>query len=354
MKCIPINKILALLFVTSLFSCGSEDDPVPENVAISNITATGFQVRWTATAEAVVVQVSEDVAFGQVTFNETFEDSPAVVTGLVSETLYNVRVQFSGGGNSFSETLEVTTGALAAPSSVSANSVIGDEFELIWTDTGAGTYELDVALDAGYTNFVEGFQALQVTANRVIVGILLPATDYFFRVRASDGVNSSAYVEGMATTGSELRLIFRSSAFAPGGTMPVNFSCRGSSPPLNWRNVPEGTESVALVMDDLDFVQGVLTHWIVYDIPPEITSLAEGASKSSLIPQGANEGTNQADGQVGYFGPCPPAGETHRYRFTLYALNKELNLGDGAALNGFNNAIDGAVLESTQLMGLYE
>jgi Raf kinase inhibitor-like YbhB/YbcL family protein len=97
------------------------------------------------------------------------------------------------------------------------------------------------------------------------------------------------------------------------------------SPPLTWSNLPNGTKSLVLVMDDPDAPDPraskmTWVHWVVYDIPPTMTMLEEGiSSSSSLSPDGIMQGLNDWK-QVGYGGPSPPIG-THRYFFKLYALD---------------------------------
>lgn len=122
------------------------------------------------------------------------------------------------------------------------------------------------------------------------------------------------------------------------------FGCTGGnvSPELTWSDAPEGTQSFALIMFDPDAPTGVggFTHWIVYNIPADATSLPEGAGAQdgAALPAGAKMAGNSY-GFGGYGGPCPPEGDTpHRYQFTLYAIGKAaLEIPDGAtsAVAGF-------------------
>ena len=107
-----------------------------------------------------------------------------------------------------------------------------------------------------------------------------------------------------------------STAFAEGADIPVRYTCDGDdiSPRLTWSGVPDGARSLALVMDDPDAPRGTFTHWVVYDLPSDLTELAEGSTQGV---QGRN-----SFGRTGYGGPCPPPrDDPHRYRFTLYALD---------------------------------
>ncbi len=112
-----------------------------------------------------------------------------------------------------------------------------------------------------------------------------------------------------------------SSAFKEGEAIPRQYGCgkdrnfKKPSPALKWQNVPKGTKSFVLLLDDPD--AGGFLHWLVIDIPASTSELAEGASGHSM-PQGAKEFLNDF-GSKGYGGPCPPSG-VHHYRFRLYAL----------------------------------
>lgn len=153
-------------------------------------------------------------------------------------------------------------------------------------------------------------------------------------------------------------LTLTSSAFKPQGKIPAQYTCEGVdvSPPLAWSGAPEGTKSFALIVDDPDAPDPkapkmTWVHWLVYNLPPAATRLAESAAIGGL-PAGALEGVNDWQ-RTGYGGPCPPIGE-HRYFHKLYALDSMLpDLGKPtkAALEA---AMQGHILASAQLIGLYE
>lgn len=107
-----------------------------------------------------------------------------------------------------------------------------------------------------------------------------------------------------------------SPAFRDGATIPRRFTCEGAgtSPELRWTGVREGAASLALVVTDPDAPRGTFLHWLVWDIPPGDGGVAAGA-----VPAGAREGENSGR-RVGWYPPCPPSG-THRYVFTVYALD---------------------------------
>lgn len=119
------------------------------------------------------------------------------------------------------------------------------------------------------------------------------------------------------------------------------FGCTGEnvSPELNWENAPRETKSFAVTMYDLDAPTGSgLWHWVVYNIPPSVTSLVtdSGSLTKNKLPKGAINGLNDI-GVRGYFGVCPPEGQLHRYVITVYALNNIVQVDDNAsaALTGF-------------------
>ena len=114
---------------------------------------------------------------------------------------------------------------------------------------------------------------------------------------------------------------------ADGGTLPVAYTCAGSfeSPPVSWENVPEGTKTLTLIMEDRDAASGTFTHWIVYNIPPNRKSLPAGITAVKEIDGGGLQGSNSMD-ERGYYPVCPPVGSTHRYVFTLYAVDYTMGL----------------------------
>jgi Raf kinase inhibitor-like YbhB/YbcL family protein len=135
-----------------------------------------------------------------------------------------------------------------------------------------------------------------------------------------------------------------------GGAIPRRFTCDGAdvSPAIAWTGLPEGTRSVALVLDDPDARN--FAHWLAYAIPANMTHLAENAGSPAT--QFMQQGTNDF-GAIGYGGPCPPSG-THHYRFTLYALADALGVSGGARASAVRAAIDKAtVLGKVTLTATY-
>lgn len=126
----------------------------------------------------------------------------------------------------------------------------------------------------------------------------------------------------------------KTTAFAVGSEIPKKYTCDGSdvSPALNWNDAPAGTQSFALIADDPDAPVGTWTHWIIWNIPANATTLPEGVSKVEESGDGTRQGKNDFK-RTGYGGPCPPAGKPHRYFFKLYALDVKLDVKAGASRN---------------------
>ena len=144
-----------------------------------------------------------------------------------------------------------------------------------------------------------------------------------------------------------------SQGFQDSGFIPAKYTCDGKdvSPPLSW-SVPEGTKSLALIMDDPDAPGGVFSHWVFFNLPGSVRSLPEGVTKADRPDTGGIQGLNDF-GEKGYKGPCPPAGEPHTYRFILYALDAELDLRTAASRGDVIDAMQGHVLNKAELDGKY-
>lgn len=144
-----------------------------------------------------------------------------------------------------------------------------------------------------------------------------------------------------------------SPAFADGGDVPVRHTCDGDnlSPRLTWSDVPQGTRSLALIVDDPDAPRGTFTHWVLYDIPADVTELAENVTGGTIGIAGRN-----SFGHSGYGGPCPPpADNAHRYRFTLYALDiPSLAVGGNATREEVEAKIANHVVATAHIVGKYK
>jgi len=145
----------------------------------------------------------------------------------------------------------------------------------------------------------------------------------------------------------------KSAAFASGEPIPVQYTCDGDdiSPPLQWSDPPQGTQSFALIADDPDAPGRTWVHWVLYNLPADSRSLSEAVPSDADLPDGSQHGNNSWN-RFGYGGPCPPSG-THRYFFKLYALDTILDLDPGKSKDNLLQAIEGHVLAQAELMGTY-
>ena len=138
-----------------------------------------------------------------------------------------------------------------------------------------------------------------------------------------------------------------SPAFANNQGIPSEYTCDGAdtSPELNIEDVPDTAKSLVLINDDPDAPVGTWDHWIVFNMPTDV-KIEKGSEPAGVA------GKNSW-GKTGYGGPCPPSG-THRYFFKLYALDTELSLQEGASKVDIEKAMEGHILEKTELIGTYE
>ena len=141
-------------------------------------------------------------------------------------------------------------------------------------------------------------------------------------------------------------MLLKSPAFEHNQYIPAEFTCQGRdvNPELNIYNIPKATKSLVLIMDDPDAPAGTWVHWLVYDVAV-MESIAEDS-----VP--GKQGKNSWD-RINYGGPCPPSG-THRYFFKLYALDCLLSLPAGADKKTLEKAMQGHILDQTELIGLYQ
>jgi Raf kinase inhibitor-like YbhB/YbcL family protein len=174
----------------------------------------------------------------------------------------------------------------------------------------------------------------------VVVAALL--TVWFVKHRQSAVQTDSAFINSVS------HMKIESPAFAQGGEIPSQYTCDGPdvSPPLAITGAPEGTKSLALLVDDPDAVVGTWVHWLVWNIDPSVALTDEGA-----VPRGGIEGVTSS-GRPGWHGPCPPSG-THRYFFKIFALDVTLDLPASAGASEFERAINGHVLDKAGLLGNY-
>lgn len=149
-----------------------------------------------------------------------------------------------------------------------------------------------------------------------------------------------------------------SPAFSDQGDIPSRHTCEGDdiSPPLSWSNVPDGTKSLALIVDDPDAPDPnaprmTWVHWVLYNLPSTVRELPEGVLRE-VLPTGTKEGQNDWK-RTGYGGPCPPIGR-HRYFHKLYSLDTVLNDLGTPTKSELERAMEGHILARAELVGTYQ
>lgn len=140
-----------------------------------------------------------------------------------------------------------------------------------------------------------------------------------------------------------------SQSFTSNGKIPKKFTCEGENvnPSLVYSDIPDGTISLALILEDPDAMGGIFYHWVIWNLDPNIGKIDENALKI-----GFETGKNSSH-QNSYFGPCPPIGN-HRYYFKLYALDTKLDLNSDTSAIQLRLAMKDHILAECELMGTYE
>jgi len=188
-----------------------------------------------------------------------------------------------------------------------------------------------------------------------VVGFLILSLDNgSFLSAASKEVSQATTEKG----GAPMSLAITSPVFSHNGEIPARHTCDGQdlSPPVNWSGVPDGTRSLALIVDDPDAPDPAApkmtwVHWVLYNIPLGATGLPQGV-KPAELPKGTREALNDWK-RTGYGGPCPPIGR-HRYFHKLYALDAVLPDLGKATKQDLEKAMKGHILASAELIGTYK
>jgi hypothetical protein len=145
----------------------------------------------------------------------------------------------------------------------------------------------------------------------------------------------------------------RVGSLTPGSPLPAASTCTGASesPAVSWDNIPPGTKSLVLIIDDPDAPAGTFTHWIVYNIPPVAGGFSAGQPDEKVLGDGANVGENSA-GSRGYYPVCPPIGSTHHYVFRLYAVDMDITQ-PTANRDSIGNALSGHTIAKTEFVTIF-
>ena len=141
------------------------------------------------------------------------------------------------------------------------------------------------------------------------------------------------------------------SGFLDHGILPVVYTCDGKDipPQFDWANPPAKAQAYAFILQDNQAPSGVFYHWVLYNLPKNVSSIDEGAPS---LPPGTLIGKNSW-GKTQYNGPCPPKDSSHEYVFTLYALDNKLNLPAGADGKAVQDAMKNHILGSVSLTAVY-
>ena len=155
-----------------------------------------------------------------------------------------------------------------------------------------------------------------------------------------------------------MTFIITSSVFEQGAAIPAKYTCQGDdvSPPFSWEGIPDGTQSLALIIHDPDVPSPdnptrIWVHWVLYNLPPDTTALVEHTNTADL-PPGTQEGMNDWN-RTGYGGPCPPMGR-HRYFHKLYALDTVLDDLHKPTRKQLLTAMQGHIIAKAELIGTYQ
>lgn len=142
----------------------------------------------------------------------------------------------------------------------------------------------------------------------------------------------------------------------PTGRMSNKYTYEGAgiSPPLSIENVKPEAESLALIFDELNSPGEALSHWLIWNLPPDIDQIPEGIDKVDQVSELGNAIQGRNDfGELGYSGPYPIEGPECKYRFRLYALDRELTLKPGSKKRDLQKAMQGHIIEEAYFDEVY-
>ena len=143
-----------------------------------------------------------------------------------------------------------------------------------------------------------------------------------------------------------------------GSVLPDEYGCgkkAGKSPDLSWQNIPPGTKSLVVIVEDPDAPGGKFTHWILYNIHPDLSRVEPALPNIQVLANGAEQGINSG-GSYGYYPACPPFGPQHRYIFTLYALDSEISIPAGETVNrqSIDRVMSGHVISKVDIITTFK
>lgn len=150
-------------------------------------------------------------------------------------------------------------------------------------------------------------------------------------------------------------MMFIESVFESQQSIPAKYTCDGEnvSPPLKFLQIPSEAKTLVLIVDDPDAPRGTFDHWVVWNLPPHLKGLSEGAKELEKFSPPSQQGVNGFN-KFDYQGPCPPVGKPHHYHFKLYALDTQLTLKAGSSKKEVEHAMQGHIIEQAELVGIYQ
>lgn len=150
-------------------------------------------------------------------------------------------------------------------------------------------------------------------------------------------------------------MIFICNEFKQYEMIPPKYTCEGEniSPSFKIPDASDKIKSFTLIVDDPDAPSGTFVHWVLYNLPAYNLEIKENFPRHEKLVDGTMQGKNDFN-NIGYDGPCPPKGSTHRYFFKLYGIDKFLELKSGATKKTVVEAMRGHIVEQTELIGLYK
>ena len=329
MKNASLISVICVIVITLLLTaCGKQAQLSPQTTTFSPPLQTTTPPTTTA-ATPVITSTAPTTTSPPTTITKQPELKPAAFT------ISNLTVTPS----------EVISGAAVTIEVIATNTgELSGSFDVNLKIDGVAEFTQKVTLAGGASQKVS-FRSTKTTAKSytVVVDILT-------------GVFTVKTVSPPPPTTPEAPKPFTltSTAFEQNAVIPYKYTCDGPdvSPQLNWANPPQGTKAFALICDDPDAPGAIWVHWVIFNIPATATSLQEGIPKQAELADGTLQGRNDFGG-IGYGGPCPPSGSTHRYMFTLYALDGPVNLQAGTSKNLLVSAMTGHTLGQVQLVGTF-
>ena len=324
---------------------------IPDGQASVDIIVTPVDSALAEPAETVILKLSSSAAYA---LDADLAKRTATVDILDNEPILTIS---SGADNQAGETVlgqaadtgvitisrNTTRGTLLVSFTRSGTATFGKDYTLIASGLSAAGTSVTIAEGQDHVDIiVTPIDDLVVEKAETVILALATKTTYTLPLLAAERKATVTILDNDTTS----LFALACDAFDSNQPIPYEYTFAGGNaiPPLNWSNAPGTTKQFALIVDDSN--AGGFVHWLLYNIPAATTSLVGG------IPAGSAEGVNSTLG-LGYFGPDPPPGKVHHYRFRLYALNAELNLAAGLTKAQLVSRMTGHILGMRELVGTF-